>query len=129
MWGILSLIRASLPSLSACMGSCAKVVKTAAPTTGSPLVPFRSYNPCRAALQAAEKAQILSTVLAALQAAEREHLQQLSNQAAVDSAARDTAKQIEAVKAQVAKLDREIEAVQRGAAATKVISAFHFPAC
>ena len=52
----------------------------------------------------------------------------------MDSAARDTAKQTVEVKAKVAKLQREIEAVQRGTAATKVtsplaFSASHFSAC
>lgn len=55
-----------------------------------------------------------------LQAAEREHLQLLSSQAADNSAARDTCRQIAAVKARTEKLQGMIEAVQQGIAATEV---------
>lgn len=58
----------------------------------------------------------------ALQAAKREHVELLSNLAAANSAARDTTKQIAAVKAETAKLEHKIEDAQQGMAATEVTS-------
>ena len=60
-----------------------------------------------------------------LQAAKREHVQLLSNLAAANSEARDTTKQITAVKAETSKLDHKIEDVQQGMAATEVTSHSH----
>ena len=61
----------------------------------------------------------------ALQAAKREHVQLLSKQAAINSTARDTTKQIAAVKAETAKLERKIEDVQQRIAVTEVTPLSH----
>jgi len=64
-----------------------------------------------------------------LQSSKREVLQQLSSRAALESTARDTNKQIAAVKAQTAKLQGEIEAIQQSVTAIEVTLSHYLRVC